>query len=473
MKNIIITILLLCFHQTGNSQPHFSLESPELDAIYANKANAAIISRQFINFTPEDLQQYKLEFILHVPIGEFQKIKLVDVNKDGSFKFQLENALPYQEIYLKLDEILYTDLLVSKNLHIELDIKKLKKDTVFFCGEGIRFIGEDADIIEMINKDILLKQSENIDLSSQEALEIAKSPHYWIIQNWEKSKFFKEILWSHCKSRQVISEDTLTQILAHQPITISSESNGYYRILNFYIDSQYKRKTMQGIDNLQLNPRKAALVLMQTGYPILYQNEKYFVEIMPRLDTFWCKDFMAIELEKTKENIRSINEQIQRAKSDSVLPKNLIFNEVTYLDFGAELFTTNCTDIDSLIAEIRANNPEKAIIFDVWATWCGPCISDMKGSKATKEQLKAMNVEVVYLCSPSNSSVSSWQQLVTETETQGTHIFMNKKLETQLKKKFEITFYPTFIFINKSGVYHKGLVTHLQNYNLKLLKDKL
>jgi thiol-disulfide isomerase/thioredoxin len=212
---------------------------------------------------------------------------------------------------------------------------------------------------------------------------------------------------------------------------------------------------------------------MQRGYTILSQNEKYFEEIMPRLDTFWCKDYMSLELENTKQSIKNINELMQRANSDPPLPKSLTLNEVTYLDFGAELYTTNCTDIDSLIGEIRANNPEKAIIFDVWATWCGPCISDMQASKAKKEQLIAMNVEVVYLCSPKNSSVAFWQQKIAEIETRGTHIFMNKALENQLKEKFEISGYPSFIFINKSGVYHKGLVTRIQDFNLNLLKDRL
>jgi hypothetical protein len=243
MKNIIGTILLLCFHLTGNSQPNFSLESPELDAIYAKKANAATISGQFINFTQEDLKHYKLEFICYVPIEASQKTKFVDVKADGTFKFQLENALPYQEMYLSLDEILYTDLIVSHNLHIELDIKKLKKDTVNFWGEGIRFNGEDAKNIEMINKNILFKQQNDY---KEELLKFDEKefPNQWILKNWQTSKYFKEILWSHCKSRQVIADDTLAQILAHQPITISSASNDYYRILNFYINSQNKHKIM-------------------------------------------------------------------------------------------------------------------------------------------------------------------------------------------------------------------------------------
>jgi thiol-disulfide isomerase/thioredoxin len=472
MKNIIITTLFLYFHLTGNSQPNFSLESPELDAIYANKANAATISGQFINFTPEDLKQYKLEFICYVPLEASLKTKFIDVNKDGTFKFQLENALPYQEMYLRLDEILYTDLLVNQNLHIELDIKKLKKDTVKFWGEGIRFIGEDAKNIEMINKNILFNQQNDY---KDELLKFDEKefPNQWILKNWQASKFYKEILWSHCKSRQVIADDTLAQILAHQPITVSDASNDYYHILNFYINSQNKHKIMQGIDNMKLNPRKAALVLMQTGDPMLYQNEKYFEEIMPRLDTFWYKEYMTLELENTKIAIQKINENKVKGSCYPLKSQYSLVKEMTYLDFGAQLYTTNCTNIDSLMAEIRANHPEKAIIFDVWATWCGPCLLDMEQSKAKKEQLKAMNVEVVYLCSPKNSSVAFWQQKISETETQGTHIFMNKELESQLKEKFEITAYPTFLFINKSGVYHKGLMSRIHGFNLNLLKDKL
>lgn len=101
--------------------------------------------------------------------------------------------------------------------------------------------------------------------------------------------------------------------------------------------------------------------------------------------------------------------------------------------------------IDSLIAK----NKGKVIYIDCWATWCNPCLAEMKHSKSLQEQLKGKEVEFVFLCF--NSATDNWKQASDRLHLGGSNVFCGIKQSGSIKAGFNFHSLPYYILINKKG----------------------
>lgn len=66
---------------------------------------------------------------------------------------------------------------------------------------------------------------------------------------------------------------------------------------------------------------------------------------------------------------------------------------------------------DQLLQAIASQYPGKAVFFDLWATWCGPCKKGITAMEPMKEQLKDKDVVFVYLTNES-SPINEWNDYV-------------------------------------------------------------
>ena len=64
-----------------------------------------------------------------------------------------------------------------------------------------------------------------------------------------------------------------------------------------------------------------------------------------------------------------------------------------------------------LLEHIVAQHPGKAVFFDLWATWCGPCCEGIRLMEPLKEQLKGKDIVFIYLTDES-SPLNEWNQQV-------------------------------------------------------------
>ena len=78
----------------------------------------------------------------------------------------------------------------------------------------------------------------------------------------------------------------------------------------------------------------------------------------------------------------------------------------------------------------------KSILFDFWATWCGPCLMDLPYSQQLHEQIPEAPIEFVYLCTAKGSDMEKWKRKISELGLSGTHIFVDAQLESKLMDLF-------------------------------------
>ncbi len=123
-----------------------------------------------------------------------------------------------------------------------------------------------------------------------------------------------------------------------------------------------------------------------------------------------------------------------------------------------------------IMDSIMQSNKGKVIYLDCWATWCGPCISEMPNSKELMKKMDAKDVAFVYMCL--NSEEKLWKASLAELQLTGQHYYLTKEQSTDIVKVFEVNGIPYYFLIDKKGVIvEKG--SHLRPSEVKEKIDKL
>lgn len=161
--------------------------------------------------------------------------------------------------------------------------------------------------------------------------------------------------------------------------------------------------------------------------------------------------------EQSKEIVAAL--QVMKVPTDEKLP----LGKLEAANEDVSMYAAEHDSLSLMLSAIQQAYPDKVIILDIWGTWCGPCRNDIKKSKQKIAELKANNIEVVYLCEGRNSSKAAWMEAVLKMEMTGNQIFMSPLLSSQFITQFKVTGYPSHIFIDTDGFYHADDEHSIQN----------
>lgn len=122
---------------------------------------------------------------------------------------------------------------------------------------------------------------------------------------------------------------------------------------------------------------------------------------------------------------------------------------------------------EQVLKDIAEKFKGKVIYIDIWGTWCSPCLSAINEIQPIKKDYSE-NVAFVYLADET-SPKNTWEEKIKSIE--GEHMRLSQSQAQDLKNKFALRGYPSYIVIGKDGsIVFSGSLHGL--HNIKKLFDE-
>jgi len=507
MKVYIIALLLplwlpCMLYAQKNLEP-LSLTDNSYDQL--SKKQLAKVTGKILNASQEDLSKIQIQYSIVNLIGPHQSKATILVNADGTFEFRQTHNLPYQQVWFSLGDYVYTCLYLQDGLELIFDLEKLKKKNIYMIGDGISFAGKDAEVNRQMNEYTLFDKKHNPDfykaLQSLEAKDSRfqqKLDALFTIQRNTNTAFYKAYNTT-CKplidaaTNAEYTYKLLSYYLTNKikkeigdglliPIySISNEVSDYYRFLHYYTKyvlypdnasrgdfvkvSEYIAKTFPD------NYADIVNLRFEDG-DIQTQNAIYSI-ILPKLKSTWAKDNLNIEVGNLTAKQAKLKDVLDSAPIES--KQSSLGTLIRELPFDAALLLNNTKSGAELIQTIKAKYPNKLILLDLWATWCGPCLDQMPYSKKLHHQAKEakLPIEFIYLCTDASSDQQKWVNKVAELEQPGTHLFVGNTVISELFTLFNRSGFPTYVVIKPNGEIDTKAIPWMSDVTLEKLKEMM
>lgn len=497
---LLIILMLVSNAVLGQKKPKaLAIEDEAFNNYFLNQDNIPKVKGKITNLTEAEISRINIDYSIVTPFEVLQVKKNCPLNADGSFELKLDYAFPYQQVWIIFDTLFYTGVYVTTDLFIELDASILKAQTdLSFNGPGVKYLGRDGALNEYTNNHLLFKRKKQLEIENQlqenkpvartnydafiakydslysalseldnEFIQQNPSDFSGLLINERQSNYFADLCVVHWGKQ--MPPELFEKIKNHQPCAVSNDGMLFYNYLFTYLNLITLRKRsaekipydmvgaiLQTISMFDSFFSQSKSDILKFGFSSKdpMEQKKKMETVLPHVKTEWCKSVINDEYKKIIEKLAEINKILNESKS--IVSGNQLGEPVAELSFGARLYQVDAIKADSFIAVLKNSFKNKALFIDCWATWCAPCISEFPHSKKLSDACKDMPIEFVYLCTSNGSDIEKWKSKIAEYKLSGTHIFLEKSIESTLMGLFSVSGYPSYIFINKEGEYKPG-----------------
>jgi thiol-disulfide isomerase/thioredoxin len=502
MKRILYFLLLFSASLAhAQSVSPLQLEDKNMSNYLSNR-KPAILRIQVKNL-PDSIRKVNIKLTLvNLGVG-FQIDKFAETDATGHSEIVFDQNFPCQQIWLSVGPYLYAGVYVNTGLSIVLDAKKLEKRPAYMIADGVEYLGDDGKLNTVMNKNVVFKQNEKealnkilgnlrtlkektseesflskVDSVKSALLKIDEAfisdhPDYsWAVKDETLSGFYGNLCVTYWGG--VMPARLFNEVINHKPYFVSNEGSTFYRYLQSYSDDGKPTKgkglagTLALMDSLYPAQKSDVLKLfLLDTYEDLYSTS--YPTIINSIKTPWCKKIATNELTKANLNQKKVDSLFAVSKK---LEKADLGKPLVTLPFEADLYEVDeQTKAEDLLFNLKSKFSKKALIIDIWATWCAPCIADLPSSKSLHEENKDLPVAYIYMCTNSGSNIDLWKKKVAEMQIPGTHIFINEKVLSRLRTLLNAEGgFPTYIAIDIHGKANSKAITHMGSLNRESLK---
>lgn len=93
----------------------------------------------------------------------------------------------------------------------------------------------------------------------------------------------------------------------------------------------------------------------------------------------------------------------------------------------------------------------KYVYFDVWATWCVPCIYEMPFMKEIEKEYEGKNIHFIGLSIDRQKDEDKWRKMIVEKELMGTQLLADNEIDSKFIRDYYIQGIPRFILLDPEG----------------------
>jgi len=406
------------------------------------KIDYAIVSGQIENPTDKTVSLYQ---------GR-EKITEMTLDQDGKFS----DTLKIENGYYNLDhgrEMASLYLEQGDNIIVTLDTKEFD-ETISFSGIG-------SENNTYLSKKVLFDENSNFDFEKVYAMNEME-----FMATMEEVKSSKlELLKSVENVGETFRTNELKNINYEYLVNLQNyqPAHRYYTKNSEFKPSEEFLKRLEDIDytnESDYNNSQYYQRLVQSHYSEKIRNtdnpadifKMINAEAFPKLKQDLA-DMLNFQISPNNEHNEDYYNGLMALSSDEKYKENLTikYNKMKKLVKGKP--SPQFTDYENHKGGTTSLEDLKGkyVYVDVWATWCGPCISEIPSLKQVEKDFHGKNIAFVSTSIDRAKDHNTWVEMVKNKQLGGTQLMADNAWQSKFVQDYAIEGIPRFILIDPDG----------------------